>query len=122
MKRSIALEPDSQPSVIACYACGNLVHELAYLCPRCGAMQDSPRADDGKCRLTASVLALLLGSLGLHKFYLGAWGWGIAYLLLSWTLVPGIVAVAEGIRYLAHSEADFRRKAGRMRGPFAFLW
>ena len=111
----------SQP-MIFCHACGKPLHSTAFMCPHCGAQQDSPRADDGKSRLTAAVLALLLGGMGIHKFYLGAWGWGIVYLLLVWTLVPGIVALVEGIRYLVPSEADFRRKAGQMRGPFSFLW
>lgn len=85
-------------------------------------LHDSPRAEDGKSRLTAAVLALLLGGLGLHKFYLGAWGWGVVHLLLCWTFVPAVVAFIEGIRYLALSEAGFRLKAARMNGPFAFLW
>lgn len=33
---------------------------------------------------------------GLHKFYLGQPGWGIAYLLLSWTPIPHIACALEG--------------------------
>lgn len=44
---------------------------------------------------TAVVLALLLGGLGAHKFYLGQTGMGILYLLFCWTYIPTIVAFIE---------------------------
>lgn len=44
---------------------------------------------------TAVLLALFLGGIGAHKFYLGKTGLGIVYLLFSWTLIPGIIAVIE---------------------------
>ncbi len=44
---------------------------------------------------TALVLALLLGGLGAHRFYLRQWGWGIAYALFSWTFIPVIVSLFE---------------------------
>lgn len=50
--------------------------------------------------VVAAVLALLLGSLGAHKFYNGSHGWGLLYLLLAWTSFPWLVAVAEGVWYL----------------------
>jgi TM2 domain-containing membrane protein YozV len=44
---------------------------------------------------TALVLALLLGGLGAHRFYLRQWGWGIAYVLFCWTFIPVIVSLVE---------------------------
>lgn len=44
---------------------------------------------------TAVLLALFLGNLGIHKFYLGETGLGILYLLFCWTGIPGIVAFFE---------------------------
>jgi len=41
------------------------------------------------------VLALLLGGLGAHRFYLRQWGWGIAYVLFSWTFIPIVVSLVE---------------------------
>ncbi|QQE66596.1 membrane protein [Leptolyngbya sp. BL0902] len=33
---------------------------------------------------------------GIHKFYLGQPGWGLTYLLLSWTPIPHIACALEG--------------------------
>lgn len=44
---------------------------------------------------TALILALLLGGLGAHRFYLGQWGWGLAYIFFSWTFIPVGVALIE---------------------------
>lgn len=68
------------------------------------------------------MLALLLGGIGIHKFYIGAWGWGIVYLLFCLTYIPALMALAEGIRYLVLTPEDFDRKAAQMQGPFAWLW
>ena len=41
------------------------------------------------------LLAFFLGGLGIHKFYAGKTGAGIAYLLFCWTFIPGIIALIE---------------------------
>ncbi len=41
------------------------------------------------------LLALFLGSLGIHRFYLGETGWGILYLLFSWTGIPTLLGFIE---------------------------
>jgi TM2 domain-containing membrane protein YozV len=66
----------------------------------------------GRRRLAAGLFALLLGGLGVHKFYLGRVGWGIAYLVFCWTLIPTIVGFVEGILYLIMDEQEFQRKYG----------
>ncbi len=40
-----------------------------------------------KNKLVAALLALFLGGLGIHKFYLGRTGWGIIYLLFCLIIV-----------------------------------
>lgn len=65
-----------------------------------------------KSRMTAAILAFVLGGLGFHKFYLGQTGWGLLYLVFCWTLIPSIVAFIEGIIYLMSSDAAFKRKYG----------
>lgn len=58
----------------------------------------------------AGVLALFLGGLGAHKFYLGKTGVGILYLCLCWTYIPAIISLIEAIRFFTSSEADFNAK------------
>lgn len=63
-----------------------------------------------KNRKAAIVLALtgtVLPISGLHKFYLGQPGWGILYLLLSWTHIPQFASVVEGIWYFFLSSDEF---------------
>src|SRR5271163_770145 len=41
------------------------------------------------------LLALFLGSFGLHHFYLKQNGLGILYLVFFWTGIPGLIALVE---------------------------
>lgn len=93
-----------------CSGCGVLIHKEALQCPKCGA----PQADVGgrKSRVVAIVLALLLGGIGGHKFYLGRIGWGILYLIFCWTFIPAIAAFIEAIIYITMSDAAFAKKYG----------
>ncbi len=43
------------------------------------------------------ILAILLGGIGVHKFYAGKPGQGILYLLFCWTYIPALIALIEGI-------------------------
>lgn len=121
-------------SMIHCSGCGKPVHIFAPACPHCGAIQRPPghqsqqesalsvNHETTKSKVTAGVLALLLGGIGIHKFYTGAWGWGIVYIVLCWTYIPALVAVVEGIRYLTLKQPEFAQKAAGVEGPFSFLW
>lgn len=51
--------------------------------------------EERKNPTTAVLLALFLGGLGAHKFYLGKIGLGVLYFLFSWTTIPAIVAFIE---------------------------
>ncbi|MFJ5714194.1 TM2 domain-containing protein [Neobacillus sp. NPDC093127] len=63
-----------------------------------------------KSKVTAGVLGILLGSLGIHKFYLGKIGMGIIYILFSWTGIPGLIGLIEGILYLTKSDEEWDRQ------------
>lgn len=63
-----------------------------------------------KSKITAGVLALILGGLGIHKFYLGNVGMGILYLLFCWTYIPCIIGLIEGIIYLTSNDHNFQIK------------
>ena len=63
-----------------------------------------------KNKVAAGVLAILLGGLGVHKFYLGKLGQGILYLIFSWTGIPSIIGLIEGILYLVQTDEEFNAK------------
>lgn len=63
-----------------------------------------------KSKITAGVLGILLGGLGIHKFYLGKIGMGLIYLLFFWTYIPAIAGIIEGIVYLCSSDENFQIK------------
>ncbi len=63
-----------------------------------------------KSRRLAGALALLVGGLGAHRFYVGQHRLGLVYLLLCWTGVPAFVALVDGISLLTMSDAAFRRR------------
>lgn len=76
-----------------------------------------PLAGD-KSKVGAALLALFLGGLGIHKFYLNKNGAGIIMLLVSVfgfilagipTLIICLIAFVEAIIYLTASDADFER-------------
>jgi TM2 domain-containing membrane protein YozV len=69
-----------------------------------------------KSKIAAGLLAILLGGLGIHKFYLGYTGAGVIMLLVFIfgfillalpTIVIGVIALVEGIIYLTKSDEEF---------------
>lgn len=65
-----------------------------------------------KSKVTAGILGILLGSIGIHKFYLGKIGTGILSILFCWTGIPALIGLIEGIIYLCMSDAEFAQKTG----------
>lgn len=69
-----------------------------------------------KQKSTAGILAILLGSLGVHFFYLGQKTWGLVFLLgtlLSCgmgALITTPVSIIQGILYLCATDEDFHYK------------
>lgn len=98
---------------IFCFSCGATIHVRAELCPRCGVRQRGPVQSDRKNRVTAALLALVLGGIGAHHFYLGQPLLGILYLLFCWTFIPAIIALVEFIIYLCMSDESFDAKYNR---------
>ncbi|ELZ28229.1 TM2 domain-containing protein [Halosimplex carlsbadense 2-9-1] len=92
-----------------CAECGAVINEKAEICPECGVRQ--PGMDSGNDeRIVAALLAILLGSFGAHKFYLGNNKLGIIYLCFFWTGIPGIIGIIEGVIYLTKDDDEFRRQ------------
>ncbi len=99
-----------------CPSCGAELTPGAKFCTSCGfaVAPDEPKAapetpafdpSEQKSRLAAALLAILLGSLGIHNFYLGYVGKGIAQILLTpccgigaiWAFIEGIMILTGGI-------------------------
>lgn len=60
-------------------------------------------------KLAAGLLGILLGSLGIHKFYLGYTTEGIIMLVVSFFTcgIMGVVGLIEGILYLTMPDEKF---------------
>lgn len=107
-----AADGSPKPDERYCSSCGEIIKREAEICPECGVRQRPPAGSSGVDRTVAGVFALLLGGLGVHKFYLGQTVQGLLYLCFSWTLVPAIIGFIEGIRYLLMTDVRFQRKYG----------
>jgi TM2 domain-containing membrane protein YozV len=108
-------------AIINCRECGNQISDQAMECPNCGApgyrqsaiSRNTRIVTAPKSRSAAVLLAILLGGIGIHKFYLNSPGWGVIYLFFSWTFLPAIIGFIEGLSYLFMSEHAFQQKYGR---------
>lgn len=121
-----------------CQNCNTQYPDSAQFCPQCGRplayiqtapppysnqyQQEynynynndafSPSGPEGKSRGVAGLLAILLGYLGVHYFYLGKIGGGFLTILLSavtcgfWSIIPLI----QGILMLCMTNEEFERK------------
>jgi TM2 domain-containing membrane protein YozV len=92
-------------ALVFCRECGKQMSDTAFACPNCGATTGV-----NKSRSAAVVLALLLGGLGMHKFYLNRPGAGAMYVLFCWTFIPAVVSLIEGVNYLCMSDTTFRQR------------
>lgn len=102
-----------------CQNCGVETKANQEICVKCGVrlQNTSNILTNSKSKIAAGILGILLGSLGIHKFYLGYTVPGIIMLLVSIiggiiTLgiaagVIGIIGLVEGIIYLTKTDEDF---------------
>ena len=79
-----------------CYNCGRPMVMGAVVCTNCGAAAAPSVSAGSKSKLTAGLLGIFLGSLGIHNFYLGFTGKALAQLLMS-VLSCGMLAAVSGI-------------------------
>lgn len=63
-----------------------------------------------KDRTTTMLLCFFLGSIGIHKFYLGKKNDGILYLVFCWTYIPAIIAIFEFFGFCFMSDREFNSK------------
>jgi len=96
--------------MVHCRQCGSKINASDAVCSNCGARQSigKPRS-----KVTAGLLAIFLGWLGAHRFYLGQW-WGIFYFLFGVLIWP--IAIIEGIVFLVTSQDKWDKKYGDVKG------
>jgi TM2 domain-containing membrane protein YozV len=58
-------------------------------------------------KIVAGILAILVGGLGILKFYLGYTKEGVIQLILGIFCVGGLIGLIEGIIYLTKSDEEF---------------
>ena len=79
------------------------------------AAPPAPQTDRNK--IVAAILAFFLGTLGIHRFYLGRTGSGIVMLVLSITVIGLLVsapwALVDAVRYLVMSDEEFAARYRR---------
>lgn len=56
------------------------------------------------------LLALFLGGLGVHQFYLGHTGKGFLYLIFCWTYIPLFISLIEVLYFLLMGSQTFDYK------------
>lgn len=86
--------------------------------PAAAPSRPEPGIDLGdRNKYIAALLAFLIGPFGLHRFYLGRTGSGIAMLVLTCTIVGLIVSIPwafiDMIRYLIMSDREFAERYAR---------
>ncbi len=78
-----------------CKGCGNEIADAAAICVKCGVptgVAAIPGTGSTRSRIAYILLGLFLGGLGVHNFYAGYSGKGIAQLLITlltgWLILP----------------------------------
>ena len=91
-----------------CPLCGEATDSMSQICMKCGFSLNN--YGQQKSKLAAGLFGIFLGAFGVHRFYLGYIGIGLAQLLLTvlssfilspiiwvWGLIEGILILAGSI-------------------------
>jgi TM2 domain-containing membrane protein YozV/RNA polymerase subunit RPABC4/transcription elongation factor Spt4 len=90
-----------------CQNCGVETNPSAEICIKCGVrLAGGPAGEAAKSKLAAGLLGIFLGGLGIHRFYLGYVGIGIAQIAVTfitcgagwiWGFIEGILILTGSI-------------------------
>lgn len=129
-------EQAPQHNTVNCQFCGGEILMGAQKCRHCGEWLNRPVAVaqpapqpiyiqreqkqyvSQKSKVVAALLAFFLGGFGVHEFYLGKTGAGVAFLLIfcctSWMIFPIFIILfitfIQAISYLCMSDEAFAEK------------
>lgn len=86
-----------------CYNCKAETPPAAVICVKCGVGLQAAAAQGAKDWLTTLLLCIFVGGLGIHRFYTGSTGIGLAQLFTLggcgiWALVDLILIVTDSYR------------------------
>ena len=120
-------------NAVACPGCGCVPTNGNKFCPNCGAETAANQVVCLKCgvalggaaaatacagdksRVTAALLAIFLGGVGAHEFYLGHGKSGLIRLAIGIVglciMIPAasLIGLIEGIIYLTKTDEEFKR-------------
>ena len=65
------------------------------------------KLENSKDYRIAAVLAILLGWIGAHKFYIGKYTSGVVYAIFCWAWIPGILGIITGLKWLSKGQDKF---------------
>jgi TM2 domain-containing membrane protein YozV len=97
------------PDEMFCWSCGTIIKRAAEICVHCGVRVNRSTAQptsveySEKSRVAAGILGIILGGIGVHRFYLGYIGIGILQIIVSlitlgigslWGFIEGVLIVA----------------------------
>ncbi|MGN0182227.1 MAG: NINE protein [Candidatus Ornithomonoglobus sp.] len=83
-----------------CQNCGANTIPNAMVCTKCGVQLSTAVKGEQKSKLTAGLLGIFLGGIGIHSFYLGRTGIGVIQIIVTlitcgagalWGFIEGIL-------------------------------
>ena len=102
------------PNAAICVKCGCAKGVGASFCPSCGYAIPTKPAAGSKSKLTAGLLGIFLGGLGIHNFYLGFTGKAVAQIVVTlvtcgagslWGFIEGIMILCGSMNKDAQGNA-----------------
>lgn len=64
-------------------------------------------------KITAGILSIVLGDIGIGHFYTGQILRGVLDVLFFWTGVPGLIGLIEGIIWLSDDDAEWEERCAK---------
>lgn len=96
-----------------CQNCQIETNSAAEVCVNCGVKLARSIPANAKSKLAAGLLGILLGGLGIHRFYLGFTGIGVAQILVTlvtcgfgalWGFIEGILILTGSMKEDANGQ------------------